>query len=131
MAAGTGRTAHKSVEAAMADSVKRAERPEAKKELVPPKPAARPEPPKIRPQWTMKPPGEAPRPANRFEGPPQPAPYILTPDTRQVDAYWRSRHQAMGSSHGQEEQQLPAPRRYSSQAFEPRYRTDDYDEFDD
>jgi hypothetical protein len=131
MAAGTGRIALKQVDASMAENARQIEMPEVpiKKEAAPPKPA-RPEPPKLRSQWPAKPQiqSEAPRPANRFESPPPPAPYILTPDTRHIDAYWRSRHQTMGSAHDEQNASL---RRVSNPAFDTRYRSDDYRDHDD
>jgi len=131
MAAGTGRIALKPIDASMADTARQIEVPEApvKKEAVPPRPA-RPEPPKLRAQWPAKTqnPTEAPRPASRFESPPQPASYILTPDSRHIDAYWRSRHQAMGSAH---DDQATSLRRVSNPAFDARYQNNDYRDHDD
>ncbi len=131
MATGTGRVALKQVDAAMPDNARQIDVPEApiKKEAAPPRPA-RPEPPKLRSQWPAKPqnPVEAPRPANRFEGASQPAPYILTPDTRHIDAYWRSRHQAIGSA---QDEQATSLRRVSNPAFDTRYRSNDYRDHDD
>ena len=131
MAAGTGRIALKQIDASMAENARHIEVPDApsKKESAPPRPA-RPEPPKLRSQWPAKPPSpsEAPRPANRFESPAQPAPYILTPDTRHIDAYWRSRHQSMGSAHDEQNASL---RRVTNPAFDTRYRSNDYRDHDD
>ncbi|MBL8907796.1 MAG: hypothetical protein JNM20_14080 [Rhizobiales bacterium] len=132
MAAGTGRIALKQIDGSMAENARQIEMPEApvKKEAAPPRPA-RPEPPKLRSQWPTKPPAlsEAPRPANRFDGPPPPpAPYILTPDKRHIDAYWRSRHQAMGSVH---DDQAGSLRRVSNPAFDADYRRNDYRDHDD
>jgi len=115
----------------MPDNARQIDLPEVpiKKEAAPPKPA-RPEPPKLRSQWPAKAQTsiEAPRPANRFESPPQPAPYILTPDRRHIDAYWRSRHQAMGSAH---DEQATSLRRVSNPAFDARYQRNDYRDHDD
>jgi hypothetical protein len=131
MAAGTGRIALKQVDTSMAENAKQIDVPEVpvRKEAMPPRPA-RPEPPKLRSQWPAKPqtPIEAPRPANRFERPQEPAPYILTPDTRHIDAYWRSRHQAMGSA---QDEQTTSLRRVSNPAFDTRYQSNDYRDHDD
>ncbi|MFO0994702.1 MAG: hypothetical protein U1E67_22545 [Hyphomicrobiales bacterium] len=100
-----------------------------KKESAPPKPA-RPEPPRLRGQWPPKSTNtlDTTRPGAPYESPPQPAPYILTPDTRHIDAYWRSRHQAMGSAHDDQSMSL---RRVSNPAFDSRYRNDEYRDHDD
>jgi hypothetical protein len=69
MAAGSGRIALKQIDASMAENARQIEMPEApiKKEAAAPRPA-RPEPPKLRSQWPVKPqnPIEDPRQANLF-----------------------------------------------------------------
>jgi hypothetical protein len=110
----------------MPENTKKTERPEARTELQSAK-TERPEKPQVRPQWTMKAPSEPPRPAKRYEGPPQPAPYIVTPDTRHVDAYWRSRHLQLD----RHDEQLPSTRRYPPKTFQPAYANDEYSGYDD
>ena len=131
MATGTGRVALKQIDASMAENARQIEMRDGavKKESVPPKPA-RPEPPRLRGQWPPKPQStlEAARPGIPYETPPQPAPYVLTPDTRHIDAYWRSRHQAMGSA---QDDQSTSLRRVSNPAFDNRYRNDEYRDHDD
>jgi hypothetical protein len=111
----------------MPENTKKVERPEARLEpqVAKPEPSAKPQ---VRPQWTMKAPSEPPRPAKRYEGPPQPAPYIVTPDTRHVDAYWRSRHLQLD----RHDEHLPATQqRYPSKTFQPAYANDEYGGYDD
>jgi hypothetical protein len=128
MAAGTGRRAQQAIEVSMPESTKKTERADAPR-LEPQ--AAKPErleKPQVRPQWTMKAPSEPPRPAKRYEGPPQAAPYIVTPDRTHVDAYWRSRHLQLD----RHDEQLSGARRYPpSKTFQPAYANDDLGGYDD
>jgi len=112
----------------MPESTKKTERADAPR-LEPQ--AAKPErleKPQVRPQWTMKAPSEPPSPAKRYEGPPQAAPYIVTPDRSHVDAYWRSRHLQLD----RHDEQLQGARRYPpSKTFQPAYANDDLGGYDD